>query len=55
MQKNLFLFLLPYAFLRRMGKITQKEFVEAVREAGVNDPYCPSVDYCHPGVFIVGG
>ena len=40
--------------LYRMGKITQKEFVEAVREAGVNDPYCPSVDYCHPGLFIVG-
>jgi hypothetical protein len=37
-----------------MGKITQKEFVEAVREAGVNDPHCPSVDYCHPGLFQVG-
>jgi len=37
-----------------MGKITQKEFVAAVREAGVNDPHCPSVDYCHPGLFQVG-
>lgn len=37
-----------------MGKITQKEFVEAVREAGVIDPNCPSVDYCHPGLFQVG-
>ena len=37
-----------------MGKMTQKEFVAAVREAGVNDPHCPSVDYCHPGLFQVG-
>jgi len=37
-----------------MGKITQKEFVEAVREAGVNDPYSPSVDYSYPGLFRVG-
>ena len=42
------------AFVRRMGKITQKEFVEAVREAGIKDSYSPSVDYCHPGVFRVG-
>ena len=37
-----------------MGKITQKEFVEAVREAGGNDPYCHSVNYRHPGLFQVG-
>jgi len=37
-----------------MGKITQKEFVEAVREAGIKDSYSPSVDYCHPGLFQVG-
>jgi hypothetical protein len=37
-----------------MGKVTQKEFVAAVREAGVNDPYSPSVDYRHPGVFHIG-
>ena len=37
-----------------MGKMTQKEFVAAVREAGVNDPDCHSVDYRHPGLFQVG-
>ena len=37
-----------------MGKITQKEFVAAVREAGVNDPHCPSADDCLPGLFQVG-
>ncbi len=52
--QNPFLFPLPCAFLRRMGKITHKEFVEAVREAGVNDPDSPSVDYCQPGLFRVG-
>jgi len=40
--------------LYRMGKVTQKEFVEAVREVGINDSYAPSVDYCHPGLFQVG-
>ncbi len=37
-----------------MGKITQKEFVEAVREAGIRDAYSPSVNYRHPGLFQVG-
>ena len=34
--------------------MTQKEFVAAVRGAGVNDPHCPSMDFCHPGLFQVG-
>jgi hypothetical protein len=37
-----------------MGKITQKEFVAAVREAGIEDAYAPCVDYCYPGLFQVG-
>jgi hypothetical protein len=53
-KKNAFLFPLPYAFLRCMGKMTQKEFVEAVREIESNDPYCLRVDYRHPGLFQVG-
>ena len=40
-----------------MGKITQKEFVAAVREAGRkagDNAYAASVDYRHPGLFLVG-
>jgi hypothetical protein len=37
-----------------MARITQKEFVEAVREVEDNDPYCLRVDYRHPGLFQVG-
>ena len=36
-----------------MGKVTQKEFVAAVREAGGN-AYAARVDYRHPGVFLIG-
>ena len=36
-----------------MGKMTQKEFVEAVREAG-NIAYSDSIAYQHPGLFQVG-
>ena len=37
-----------------MARITQKEFVEAVREVEGNDTYCLRVDYRHPGLFQVG-
>jgi hypothetical protein len=37
-----------------MARITQKEFVEAVREIEGNDPYCLRVGYRHPGLFQVG-
>jgi hypothetical protein len=40
-----------------MARITQKEFVEAVREAGIkagDNAYSTSVSYSHPGLFQVG-
>ena len=37
-----------------MGKMTQKEFVAAVRQIEGNDPHCLRVDYRHPGLFQVG-
>jgi hypothetical protein len=40
-----------------MAKITQKEFVAAVREAGIkaqDNAYSTSVSYSHPGLFQVG-
>jgi len=36
-----------------MGKITQKEFVAAVREVG-DTAYLGGVSYRHPGLFQVG-
>lgn len=36
-----------------MARITQKEFIEAVREIG-NETYLCGVSYQHPGLFQVG-
>ena len=43
--------------MRRMAKITQREFVAAVREAGSragDNAYSTRVGYSHPGLFQVG-